>query len=78
MPAKYSPLSTTQQINSNNKFRKPAITEEPSQYDDSQADIDEMDSGSDEDVELYYDQDLECYYNPKTGTYYELNMGSEK
>ncbi|CAF0824747.1 unnamed protein product [Brachionus calyciflorus] len=72
-PAKYSPLLNQPQINSN-KIQQIPISEEPPQYDDSQADIDEIISDSDEEIDLLYDPTLNCYYDPKTCTYYELNL----
>ena len=42
---------------------------------DSQADIDEIISDSEDEIDLLYDPSLNCYYDPKTGTYYELNLG---
>ena len=41
---------------------------------DSQADIDEIISDSDDEIDLLYDPTLNCYYDPKTFTYYELNL----
>lgn len=41
---------------------------------DSQADIDEIISDSEDEIDLLYDPSLNCYYDPKTGTYYELNL----
>lgn len=72
MPSKYSPLlSQTNGLNS--RLQNNPITEEPP--DDSQADIDEIGSDSEDEVDLLYDPGLNCYYDPKTSTYYELNLG---
>jgi hypothetical protein len=77
LPLKYSPLTNHQQHMGVNKFQTipiDEIDEEPVQYDDSQADIDEIISDSDDEIDLLYDHSLNCYYDPKTGTYYELNL----
>lgn len=41
---------------------------------DSEADIDEIISDSDDEIDLLYDPALNCYYDPRTGTYYEVNL----
>ncbi|RNA36566.1 hypothetical protein BpHYR1_036434 [Brachionus plicatilis] len=73
IPTKYSPILNTNQ-NGRNTIKEDIISEEPLQFDDSQADIDEISSDTNEEIDLLYDTILNCYYDPKTCTYYELNL----